>query len=305
MIKKFNIYISLILTFIPLFTSSSYADTGSRPMSMGGAFIAVSDDINATYWNPAGLTQIKNLEITYTGTIHNRDEFYYNDFASIAMPLRIKEKNWGSLGFSFINSGRNQTPSSKTTDRWYWLSYGINLFDGLSLGTNLRGQVYKTQSGSAIFKKDNTSFFAADLALLWYYKKFSFGILWQRINEPTIKVYGQKNKYSSNLRLGTAFRPDNKTIISMDIDDTTGEVVNQNLRIGIERWFTDNFAIRIGGYDFNSNTNAAITFGIGLKTYPKNNIFNSLHLDYNLMYWTKQTSGYNDFTHQIGVTFKF
>ena len=29
---------------------------GARPLGMGGAFTAVSDDINAIYYNPAGLS---------------------------------------------------------------------------------------------------------------------------------------------------------------------------------------------------------------------------------------------------------
>jgi len=37
---------------------------GARAMSLGGAFSAVADDYTATYWNPAGLTQIRRMEFT-------------------------------------------------------------------------------------------------------------------------------------------------------------------------------------------------------------------------------------------------
>jgi long-chain fatty acid transport protein len=33
--------------------------TGTRAISMGGAFIGKADDATATYWNPAGLAQLK------------------------------------------------------------------------------------------------------------------------------------------------------------------------------------------------------------------------------------------------------
>lgn len=36
---------------------------GARAMSMGGAFSAVSDDYTASYWNPAGLAQIRRMEV--------------------------------------------------------------------------------------------------------------------------------------------------------------------------------------------------------------------------------------------------
>ncbi|MFH1865505.1 MAG: hypothetical protein ABIK85_06440, partial [Candidatus Eisenbacteria bacterium] len=40
---------------------------GSRAGAMGGAFIGLADDYSAVYWNPAGITQIKGMEVTATG----------------------------------------------------------------------------------------------------------------------------------------------------------------------------------------------------------------------------------------------
>lgn len=42
---------------------------GSRASAMGGAFIGLADDYSAVYWNPAGITQIKGMEVT--GTLHD------------------------------------------------------------------------------------------------------------------------------------------------------------------------------------------------------------------------------------------
>lgn len=39
---------------------------GGRATAMGGAFVAVSDDASALYWNPAGITSIKKNEIIST-----------------------------------------------------------------------------------------------------------------------------------------------------------------------------------------------------------------------------------------------
>ncbi|MBD3287490.1 hypothetical protein GF337_01690 [candidate division KSB1 bacterium] len=60
---------------------------GARAMSMGGAFTAVADDYTASYWNPAGLAQIRRMEMlgsmshfmmensaTVTGIAENIDE---------------------------------------------------------------------------------------------------------------------------------------------------------------------------------------------------------------------------------------
>ncbi len=38
---------------------------GARAQGMGGAFVGLADDINALYWNPAGLFQVKEREASF------------------------------------------------------------------------------------------------------------------------------------------------------------------------------------------------------------------------------------------------
>ena len=57
------IFISLIFLRNPLFAQDQMF-VGTRPMSMGGAFIAVADDGNTITWNPAGLPRLRRTEFT-------------------------------------------------------------------------------------------------------------------------------------------------------------------------------------------------------------------------------------------------
>jgi len=41
----------------------SFSGTGARAMGMGGAYLAVAEDFTAAYWNPAGLAQIRDMEV--------------------------------------------------------------------------------------------------------------------------------------------------------------------------------------------------------------------------------------------------
>ncbi|MEI6614869.1 MAG: outer membrane protein transport protein [Chrysiogenales bacterium] len=41
---------------------------GSKAIAMGGAFIGQADDYSAVFWNPAGLTQMKNTSLSLFGT---------------------------------------------------------------------------------------------------------------------------------------------------------------------------------------------------------------------------------------------
>lgn len=54
---------------LPLLTG-----TDARPMGMGGAGLAISDDASGIYWNPAGLAQMRRIEVAATLT-HDRSEF--------------------------------------------------------------------------------------------------------------------------------------------------------------------------------------------------------------------------------------
>ncbi|OGX18354.1 MAG: hypothetical protein A3K83_06355 [Omnitrophica WOR_2 bacterium RBG_13_44_8b] len=321
-------YTSAILIFVLGFTAPASACVGARPMAMGGTFIAVSDDANATYWNPAGLTQVESPEFTYTPTIHNRDEYNYDDFVSLVTPINISKQNWGSLGLSFINTGYKDS-AYDFDEHWYWLSYAKSLLGGLSVGVNLRYQDfdYKISPGWIVGgvsgparSKDHTS--AVDLSLLYRTAKFSLGILWQDLNEPGVELFSEKSKYISNLRPGIAFRPDDKTVLALDMYDATGETKNQagsvayDLRAGIERWFDlpegtptwlgNSFALRAGGYHFNRG-NRAYTFGVGIKgpPDPEEKFLKNIEFDYTLMYWTDTAAGMDEFTHQIGLTFQF
>jgi len=58
----------LILGPVLALANGFYSPTaGTRAGAMGGAFVGLADDYSAVYWNPAGITQIKGMELTVTG----------------------------------------------------------------------------------------------------------------------------------------------------------------------------------------------------------------------------------------------
>ena len=60
--KRFS-FIGLMLSLI-FAHSQDQLFVGTRPLSMGGAFIAVADDGNTFTWNPAGLPRLRRTEFT-------------------------------------------------------------------------------------------------------------------------------------------------------------------------------------------------------------------------------------------------
>ncbi|KPJ50147.1 MAG: hypothetical protein AMJ41_01805, partial [candidate division Zixibacteria bacterium DG_27] len=74
---------------------------GARPLGMGSAYVALVDDVTSTYWNPAGLAQLKHREIMFMhaetfGNLLNHDYFGF------ALPLSGAS---ATLGVSLIYLG--------------------------------------------------------------------------------------------------------------------------------------------------------------------------------------------------------
>jgi hypothetical protein len=70
---------------------------GARVIGMGGAFTALSDDINAIYWNPAGLSRIAGGEATFTHAEWLAEIQY--DFAAFSLNVA----NIGAFGLHVIS----------------------------------------------------------------------------------------------------------------------------------------------------------------------------------------------------------
>src|ERR1039458_1672672 len=70
---------------------------GARAVGMGEAFTGVADDVDAIYWNPAGLGTLKHAEITGMHMQYFQSIQY--EFAAFAYPTTDR----GSWGFAVTN----------------------------------------------------------------------------------------------------------------------------------------------------------------------------------------------------------
>ena len=69
--KRINILLTLVLFTASFLIPAAFASgetpvliRGARPLAMGGAFVAISDDHNAIFYNPAGITQRSGGQFT-------------------------------------------------------------------------------------------------------------------------------------------------------------------------------------------------------------------------------------------------
>lgn len=76
---------------------------GARPIGMGSAFTGLSDDVNAIYWNPAGLGFIKRWELSFTYQKLFADFDYQALFYS--HQLRLLGSRKAALGLGLLRLG--------------------------------------------------------------------------------------------------------------------------------------------------------------------------------------------------------
>ena len=61
--KKFFICVICVFYLCNLCYSDSFKILGTRPLSMGGAFVAIGEDAITQYWNPAGLGIGRDIDV--------------------------------------------------------------------------------------------------------------------------------------------------------------------------------------------------------------------------------------------------
>lgn len=84
---------------------------GARALGMGGAHIALAQDVNAGYWNPAGLSHMTYPEVAYMHAERFAGIVTF-DYGSAAFPVNARS----TVGLSFFRSGVNDIKN--TLNAW-------------------------------------------------------------------------------------------------------------------------------------------------------------------------------------------
>ncbi|MDD3124215.1 MAG: PorV/PorQ family protein [Candidatus Kapabacteria bacterium] len=211
----------------------------ARASAMGDVGTAIADDINAVYWNPAGLgfhnyinpeaefvedlIPYRQVSLTYSKWLpqFNADLFY-----STAGVAHYFEKLDGTLAFNFIfmNLGEftktdyngNEIGKFISNEYSIGLSYGTQITDDLAIGFQLKYIVSNLAPKSATDGGDAGTGMSGgfDIGLLWrpskldifgwdISNKLSLGFNLQNVG-PKVTYRKEADPLPTNLRLGVA-----------------------------------------------------------------------------------------------------
>jgi len=251
---------------------------GGRAAALGESFIAISDDVSALYWNPAGLAQFKKNQVIFSHNIWVVD--INHDFIGVVYHL----DNDNSFGASLTALTMDDMPvttefSPFGTGEYFGfsdiaisLSYARRMTEQFSFGGSVKyieetldklkmrgamidlGTYYRTGLGSTRFAV-TVSNFGAELSpdgeVVLFGKRKQSG--WQSFAPPTI------------FRIGFAFEPydseEHRITISIQLNHPNDN--SENVALGAEYTWREMLFLR-GGYKFNVDEQN-YTFGLGLN----------------------------------------
>jgi long-subunit fatty acid transport protein len=101
---------------------------GVKAQAMGNAFTAVADDYSASYWNPAGLTQLKAHELS--GDLYHLKFSNQATFEGFTKNDDRTFTKWSSIGFAY---------KFPTTQGSFVMSFGYNRFKDYDSFLNFSG----------------------------------------------------------------------------------------------------------------------------------------------------------------------
>jgi hypothetical protein len=293
--------IFLILLLLLCASLMPVSAQSSRARGMGGAFLAVSDDESATYFNPAGLSQIQGREASlqvkvnerdtfqwqsaaFTGHIYEdnpREQFSITDYLEhnvLEEPLPRRPKY--SYGIAYTNDYRTEAFGKLVGGEFLGVRRS---YDELQLAVGTRFPIARrmlareTLYGGIKFRfvnidrkilslgthsqRDTESM---GLGLMYHYNDRITGAL--TVDNLVQHVRGTgSDRDGVSLNLGGALRLTKGTIVSADVTNITnsGRAQEEQYRVGIEKKFIENdLTVRMGSW------NGTLTMGFGMQIIP-------------------------------------
>lgn len=240
-------------------------ETGARPMGMGGAFVAVADDVTALHWNPAGLADLEGVQI-----FGMRTSVY--DVEGLSEDSAMAGYGAGGRGFAagWMRTGAQDLYNEDTMVAGYGMEMPI---DGFSAGLSVKrfsaeAPGYEYYNDPA-YQNGGDDAYSGDVGLLYRRGSWAAGVTYRNIGEPELKLLStteDPDAIVSELRLGGSYLFREVMLISAewraprDVPSYYDE--KNTLNIGTEIWFYDVVALRAG------KNRDRITAGLGLKADP-------------------------------------
>lgn len=308
--KQFKTYILtswilyLICAALPAFgqgeggTKNNFttAGVGARALALGNAYVALSEDPSAVFWNPAGLDFIEKKGASFFYSSFNFGTSY--SFVGLSYPTT----SIGSFGFGWTRlatdditrSDENavQGTTGDLSQNQFLFAYAKQ-FNKVGVGLTV-----KLENFSLLDNISDTGV-GADLGVIYrpdlngFLRDLSLGANVQNIISPKVKLFQTTESTPINFKLGLAkpfvFGEENNSFTFV-FDFNKAEHAPSSLHVGTEFAFRDQANVRVGFND------GQMAFGAGAS-------YGNYHIDYNFgkLFDGEAFSG----SHRFSITIEF
>ncbi len=265
---------------------------GARPLGMGGAFVAVADDANTIWWNPAGVATTKHKEMTLMHNEMGEDIRY--QFLAYNQPVRkLRGGLGGSISYLSVSNIQGYSPGGTKTKKLRTYDLGISLCYGLRILSSVSGGInFKFIDEKLAHKKAST--YAFDIGGLWKtpLSGLQLGFNIQNLGGG-LKFIQERSSLPLNGKLGGAYEFkffNAQSILAVDVNIPVDYSVFVNG--GVECKIYNLIALR-AGFKSKDDLSSGLRLGIGIG--GKN-----LVIDYS---WLSR--GDFEDSHRVSATLRF
>ncbi|HID95319.1 MAG TPA: hypothetical protein EYP53_04585 [Candidatus Latescibacteria bacterium] len=252
---------------------SAFVDIGygARPMGMGGAYVALADDINTILWNPAGLTRLAGREITFMYADQMGLVPYY--FAAYGQSFWQNHAH----GEAIIHSGDEVLSETTLLAAYGYTPEGVlgPPLDRLRLGATFKVRLSSfgdNSDGGEERSRGDGFGFGLDLGAQWRATdKLILGVLARDIlNTVSYNNEARGEKYSesvpSSLVLGLSTSASERLLFALDLEKSLYADTDDIIHFGAEWILLDPLTLRVG---FSQNIGPEIyrsySLGLGVR----------------------------------------
>ena len=291
----FTLHLTLYtVIFTPVYAAFSDNNYSARINSLSGAFTALADNSDTVFMQPAGLSNIRELQGSFT---YGRMFMGLDDGSNITSPvisLGLPAYKKISLGFGYKSINLDNIYNETTIILGG--AYKFNKMLSLGLSAKSLGLKYGTDEYTAIdpllLKNKNVSTFDMDMGVfLRPIEHINIGYSRQNLQRANIGL-AENIKITGTERIGIAY--------TEDMFRAVFESLNQDNKVsylcGVEKNMLNNlFALRFG-FAWGDNEFGKLTGGFGFN-------FNDMSLDYSIDYPFKTIEHAG--THYVTLNIKF
>ena len=231
--------------------------SGARAQGLGNSFVAVADNADAVFANPAGLGQVSQRQVAYTNVSLLYAGIEGDDLGqhvvSYAQPLG--EKMGLGLGYERIGS-------SLMSENGAFVSLSYQVERRLQVGLSAKylfwsvGAIPDDNGRADPLSNQSAGNVGLDLGLLWQspVQGAQVGVLLKNINQPNV-AYGEvagdadAGALPMDVHVGVGYRLSSQSLVSVQYvrRDLTGEGSDHGLVVGGETQLVEGLLLRAGG----------------------------------------------------------